>query len=81
MTPPSSGRAGLCVLLVAALAALHHDFWFWGDRRLVLGFLPAGLAYHVAFSVACAGVWVLVLRWGWPASLEDWADGRQGEPP
>ena len=28
---------------VILLAILHHDFWFWDDRRLVLGFMPIGL--------------------------------------
>jgi len=41
----------------AVLVILHHDWWFWDDGRLVLGFLPVGLAYHVLFSLAAAGLW------------------------
>ncbi len=58
------------LVLLGAFLALHQDFWLWGDGRLVLGFLPAGLAYHVAYSVATAGLWWIVLRWAWPDDLE-----------
>jgi hypothetical protein len=53
---------------------MHHDFWWWDDRTLVLGFLPIGLAYHASFSVAASLLWLLALRWAWPAHLEAWAD-------
>ena len=57
--------------MAAALYALHQDFWFWRDARpLVFGFLPIGLFYHAAYTLA-----VSVLMWGlvrthWPAHLE-----------
>ena len=63
------------MLLAAALAvvlyALHQDVWFWRTARpLVFGFLPIGLFYHAAFTVACAGLmWVLVAV-AWPAHLD-----------
>ncbi len=60
-------------ILVAALAVLHHDAWLWGDRSLVFGFLPSGLAYHATYSLAAAAVWVLALRCVWPDELEEWA--------
>jgi len=64
-------RPFLLTLMVAAVILLHQDFWFWTDKTLVLGFLPIGLAYHVGFSfLAAAAMWVLV-RFAWPASLED----------
>ena len=46
------------------LYVLHQDFWFWREARpLVFGFLPIGLFYHAAFTVASAGVlWLLVTR-------------------
>ena len=58
-------------LIVAALYALHQDFWYWREARpLVFGVLPVGLFYHAAYTVALAGVlWVLV-RLLWPADLE-----------
>ena len=47
---------------MAALYALHQDFWFWrAARPLVFGFMPIGLFYHAAFTAACAGLlWLLV---------------------
>ena len=61
------------LLLVAGFLALHQDFWLWGDATLVMGFLPAGLAYHVVYSLCTAGLWAAVCRWGWPSDL-----GRPG---
>lgn len=58
------------------LFAMHHDFWWWGDRRLVLGFLPIGLAYHAAFSAAAGALWWLASRHAWPGHLEAWAERR-----
>ena len=59
------------VLMVAALYALHQDFWLWRVARpLVLGFLPIGLFYHAAYTLAIALLmWVLV-RTHWPAHLD-----------
>lgn len=53
-------------LAILALAIAHQDFWWWDDRTLVLGFLPIGLAYHVAYSVAAALLWYAAIRWAWP---------------
>lgn len=61
-------------LLVIVLFIAHQDFWYWGDRRLVFGFLPIGLAYHMIFSIAAAGVWALAVRYAWPQTIEDWAE-------
>ncbi len=51
------------------LFLLHQDFWFWDDARLVGG-LPVGLAYHIAYCVAVAGLFALLIRFAWPAGLE-----------
>ena len=53
-----------------AVYALHQDVWFWrAARPLVFGFLPVGLVYHAAYSVAAALLlWLLVARPGPPAS-------------
>ena len=37
-----SGSGKLAWALVALLAVLHYDFWNWGDRSVVFGFLPVG---------------------------------------
>ena len=69
---------------VIALALLHHDFWYWDDRRLVFGWLPIGLAYHASFSLAAGAVWALVCRSAWPERIEAWAaqaaPGAPGAP-
>jgi hypothetical protein len=65
-------------LIVAALCVAHQDFWYWREARpLVFGFLPIGLFYHAAFTVAMsAGMWMLV-RLVWPAHLEEDASARE----
>ncbi|MCA8957836.1 MAG: DUF3311 domain-containing protein [Planctomycetes bacterium] len=65
-------------LLVAALLLAHHDFWYWNDPRLVFGFLPLGLWFHVLISIGAAVAWALVVRFAWPSHLEAWAD--QSDP-
>jgi len=57
-----------------ALFIVHHDFWNWDNTALVLGFMPAGLAYHAAYSIAAAVFWFLVTKYAWPHSIEQWAD-------
>ncbi len=49
-------------LMVAVLYALHQDFWFWREARpLVFGFLPIGLFYHAAYTLATSALlWLLV---------------------
>jgi hypothetical protein len=53
------------------MVALHQDFWLWSDRRMVFGFLPAGLAYHMAYSILACVVMVLLVQFAWPKHLED----------
>lgn len=61
----------LLAAVVVVVVLLHQDFWFWNDKRLVLGFLPVGLAYHVGYAfLAAATMWLLV-RFAWPARLDD----------
>lgn len=70
---PTLGRR-LVWLAFGALFVLHHDFWLWNDRSLVWGFLPVGLAYHAAFSIAAGMLWAAASRFAWPVELEAWAD-------
>lgn len=65
----------LVLLAVLLLGALHQDFWLWSDATLVLGFIPSGLAYHVAFSIITAGLWVVVVRTAWPSESRADDDG------
>jgi hypothetical protein len=57
--------------LIALLIVLHQDVWFWDDRRLVFGFLPVSLAYHMALSLAAAAVWYLATIFAWPVRDEE----------
>ncbi len=67
----------ILTLAVAAFYVLHQDVWFWDTPRpLVFGFLPIGLFYHAAYSVAVAVLMVLLIRFAWPAGLEREAEAR-----
>jgi hypothetical protein len=55
--------------LVAGLLVAHQDYWNWNDSRLVMGFLPVGLAYHLGISLAAAAVWIFAVTWAWPGSF------------
>ena len=59
---------------IVALAVLHQDVWFWSDRRLILGVLPIGLAYHAVLSIAAACLWAAAVRFAWPSAIERWAE-------
>ena len=63
-------HAGLLIAFV-----LHNDLWLWDDARL-LGGLPVGLLYHVAFCVVVALWMALVVRFAWPHDLESRPDAR-----
>jgi hypothetical protein len=58
-------------LLTLLVYLLHQDFWFWRTARpLIFGFLPIGLFYHAAYTLASSALlWVLVRR-HWPSHLE-----------
>jgi hypothetical protein len=58
--------------LVVAFYALHQDVWNWNRAEpFLFGFLPIGLAYHAAYSLAAAGLMAILVRWAWPRHLED----------
>ena len=62
----------LLVLAVVVLYILHQDFWFWRTAYpLVFGFMPIGLFYHGAFAVAAALLMWLLVKFAWPAHLEE----------
>lgn len=71
----------LLTLLVLALLVLHQDWWFWRDKTLVFGFLPIGLAYHAAYSVAASVLLALLVRFAWPGHLEAQAAPPAGDEP
>jgi len=61
----------LLALAVALVIVLHQDVWFWKDGTRVLGFLPVGLAYHMAYSLAASLLLWALVRYAWPKHLED----------
>jgi hypothetical protein len=60
---------------LAVLTVVHQDFWLWDDPTLVFGFLPIGMAYHMGYSLAAAGVWFLATKFAWPEETERFAEG------
>lgn len=65
-------RTLILAAAVAALYVLHQDLWFWRvSRPFVFGILPVGLFYHALYSVACAGLMWALVRFAWPAELDD----------
>ena len=61
----------LLTAAVLALYALHQDVWFWREARpLVFGFMPIGLFYHVAYTLAVTVVLWLLVRHAWPDHLD-----------
>jgi len=70
-------RSWILALAVAALYLLHQDVWFWRDGRLVFGVLPVGLFYHALYSVACAALMWALVRFAWPAELDEAGADRQ----
>ena len=68
MSAPKSNTARKLVwAAVIALIVLHQDFWIWDTYRpLVFGFMPIGLAYHVALSLVASVVWFLATKHCFP---------------
>jgi hypothetical protein len=61
----------LLTLVVIVVALLHQDLWFWNDRTLLFGLLPVGLAWHLGYSLLAAATMGLLVRFAWPAHLEE----------
>lgn len=64
-------RRVIAYLFLALLFIFHQDFWLWKNGTLVFGFIPAGLAYDIAFSLLSALAWYLAVRFAWPPELEE----------
>jgi Protein of unknown function (DUF3311) len=61
----------LTALVLLIFFALHQDFWLWRESRpLIFGVLPAGLAYHAAYTLAVSVVMAVLVRRYWPSHLE-----------
>lgn len=58
-------------IAILVLFVLHQDFWNWDRYKpLVFGFIPIGLAYHAAYSVAASVLMWMLVRHTWPKHLE-----------
>lgn len=68
------------LILVVLLVILHQDNWLWGNDTLVFGFLPIGLLFHAAISLAASITWYLATIYAWPAdeSSADSATADEG---
>ncbi len=64
--------------LVIALIILHQDNWFWDDSRLIFGFLPITLLYHMGLSLAATVTWLLAIKFAWPADHDGKRAGGPG---
>lgn len=60
----------LLTFVVIVVVLLHQDSWLWTDKRLVFGFLPIGLAYHVGYMFLASATMALLVRFAWPVELE-----------
>ena len=66
---------------IIGILLLHQDSWFWDTARpLTFGFLPVGLAYHALYTIGVALFMVVLIRYAWPAEIEQRAedDDRRG---
>ena len=62
----------LLFLLVALVYVAHQDFWNWHKADpMIFGFLPIGLAYHAAYSIAAAVMMAILVKFAWPKHLEE----------
>ena len=71
----------LLFLLVALVYAAHQDIWNWHKADpMIFGFLPVGLAYHAAYSIAAAVMMAVLVKFAWPKGLDESAPPAP-EPP
>jgi len=71
----------LLFLLVVLVYAAHQDAWNWRKADpMIFGFLPVGLAYHAAYSIAAAVMMAILVKCAWPKGL-DKHETTSPEPP
>ena len=58
------------IALFVIMLIIHQDFWYWSDASLIFGFMPIGLFYHALFSIACAILGALAIKYLWPTEAE-----------
>tara|TARA_Y100000590_G_scaffold415023_1_gene512416 strand:+ start:49 stop:327 length:279 start_codon:yes stop_codon:yes gene_type:complete len=71
----------ILILFVFCLYVLHQDIWYWNVARpLIFGFLPIGLFYHAAYSVAVSVLMLLLIKYAWPSHIEHEAELKESVP-
>ena len=74
-TPRRRRSGGIILLLTLAaglVIVLRHDYWNWNTPYpLLFGILPVGLWWQGLVSLLAAGLMWLMVRFAWPAELED----------
>ena len=64
-------KKSLLFLFIALVYLAHQDLWNWGKSApLLFGFLPPGLAYHAGYSVLCAIMMAVLVKFAWLKTLE-----------
>ena len=61
-------------VLFLLIFIFHQDLWWWDDTSLIFGFLPIGLAFHATFSLGCALLGWLAIKYAWPHELQQFAE-------
>ncbi|HEX3718558.1 MAG TPA: hypothetical protein VH595_11370 [Verrucomicrobiae bacterium] len=62
----------LLFLFILAVYVAHQDLWNWTKSApMLFGFLPPGLSYHAAYSVATAVMMAVLVKFAWPKHLEE----------
>jgi len=56
---------------IVLLFILRQDYWWWDDKTVVCGFLPIGLAWQIAITIAAGLGWWLATKFCWPKALEE----------
>ena len=71
MAKVSVAERAFLAALVLVFYAFHQDLWFWRTARpFVFGFLPIGIVYHAAYSIAAAVLMAVLVRFAWPSELD-----------
>lgn len=69
------------ILMVVGMFLLHQDCWNWKRYEpLFFGFVPVGLAYHAAYSIAAAVMMAVLVKYAWPKDLEQVEEKRDEKP-
>ena len=65
--------------LLLMLVVLHQSGIASDSTRLLFGFLPEGLAFHIGISLAAGVTWFLATRFAWP--VDESTAGENAETP